>query len=109
MGGGIGFLTFTCQRGSLAEREQFRARRGTRDSPAGDEGFRARRGTGNPHSVWGTVGPTISFLERDGAAWRYQRKIAGAQKLFCPPEAKMRPGTPPSLLGCALTEPKSPF
>ena len=65
-------------------------------------------GRGNPPSRRGTVGPTISFLERDGAAWRYQRKIAGAQKLFCPPEAKMRPGTPPSLLGCALTQPKSP-
>ena len=34
--------------------------------------------------------------QRDGAAWRYQRKIAGAQKHFCPPEAEMCPGTPPS-------------
>ena len=47
--------------------------------------------------MWGTVGPTISFLERDGAAWRYQRKIAGARKHFCLPEAEMRPGTPPSV------------
>ena len=37
--------------------------------------------------------------QRDGAAWRYQRKIAGARKPFCLPEAEMRPGTPRSLSG----------
>ena len=60
----------------------------------------SRRKNGRPHHLF--------FTKRDGAAWRYQRKIAGARKRFCLPEAKMRPGTLQSLLGCALTEPKFP-
>ena len=47
-------------------------------------------GDGRPHHLF--------FTKRDGAAWRYQRKIAGARKLVGLPEAEMRPGTLPGLL-----------
>ena len=53
--------------------------RGTRE-PA----FQA--GDGRPHHLF--------FRKRDGAAWRYQRKIVGAKQLVVLPEAEMRPDTP---------------
>ena len=37
------------------------------------------------------------FAARDGAAWRYQKKIVGARKRAILPEAKVRPDTPRSL------------
>ena len=94
-----------------AQRGDTRPRGGTKDNRRGrgrricgrgpqDERFRPPGGR--------TVGPTISFLEREGAAWRYQRKIAGARKHFCLHEAEMCPGTPQSLPGSALTQPKFP-
>ena len=75
-------------------------------------GVRRREPVGRATGVYSIKrGPPCaarSGEQRDGAAWRYQRKIAGAQKLFCLPEAEMRPGLPQSLPGSALTQPKSP-
>ena len=41
---------------------------------------------GRPHHLF--------FRKRDGAAWRYQRKIVGAKQLVVLPEAEIRPDTP---------------
>ena len=39
----------------------------------------------------------LFFTKRDGAAWRYQRKIVGARMPVVLAEAEMRPDTPRSL------------
>ena len=46
-----------------------------------------------PHLRRGPDGPW-RLRRRDGAAWRYQRKIVGAKQLVILPEAKTRPDTP---------------
>ena len=97
-GGGIVFPA------PLAWWEQFRAQRGV-PATGGDEecghGPQTREpafqaGDGRPHHLF--------FTKRDGAAWRYQRKIVGARKRAILPEAKIRPDTPRSLPGSALTQ-----
>ena len=61
---------------------------------------------GRPESIQSKGAPTAprSGEQRDGAAWRYQRKIVGARLPVILPEAKMRPDTPQSLPGSALTQ-----
>ena len=86
----------------LLRAQQIRRGRGRRICGRGpqDDGTRPPDGR--------TVGPTISFLERDGAAWRYQRKIVGGFDAFCSSGSQKAPPTPPPGLRKALSPSQNP-